>query len=384
MGLRTMGVEEEFLLVDPETGRPLAVAAAVLAAQQADAEADPAGRSASGSRSGTVEAELQSQQIETSTVPCTGLDELMREITRARARSSDVARAGGAEIVALGTSPISVDASLFPAGRYQRMASRFGMTADEQLSCGCHVHVQVDSDEEAIGVLDQIRPWLSVLLAVSANSPFWHGADSGYASYRTQVWSRWPSAGPTDLFGTPIVYHQAVRAMINSATILDEGMVYFDARLSRHYPTVELRIADVCVHAQDTALVAALSRALVDTAARAWADGIPPAPWRTELIKLSKWRASRSGLEDQLADPLTQFPAPASQVVETLLDHVRDSLEEAGDYDAVRQLVGELLARGTGSQLQRADYARRHQLRDVVTHALRRTRGEHKQLAPAG
>jgi carboxylate-amine ligase len=223
MGLRTMGVEEEFLLVDPETGRPLAVAAAVLAAQQADADADPAGRSASGSRSGTVEAELQSQQIETSTVPCTGLDELMREITRARARSSDVARAGGAEIVALGTSPISVDASLFPAGRYQRMASRFGMTADEQLSCGCHVHVQVDSDEEAIGVLDQIRPWLSVLLAVSANSPFWHGADSGYASYGTQVWSRWPSAGPTDLFGTPIVYHQAVRAMINSATILDEG-----------------------------------------------------------------------------------------------------------------------------------------------------------------
>lgn len=370
MGLRTIGVEEEFLLVDPETGRPSAVAAAVLDAQ--DAGAGPS--HAEDGESGEVEAELQSQQIETSTVPCSGVDELMREITWARVRASDAARVGGAEIVALGTSPIPVEASLHSSARHHRIAQRFGMTAQEQLTCGCHVHVQVDSDEEAIGVLDRVRPWLSVLLALSTNSPFWQGADSQYASYRTQVWSRWPSAGPTELFNSPTTYRDTVRAMLDSATILDEGMVYFDARLSHHYPTVELRITDVCAHAQDTALIAALSRALVDTAARDWASDIPPAPWRTELLKLSRWRASRTGLDDQLINPLTQLPAPAAQVIETFLSHVRSSLEDASEYDTLSELVTELLARGNGTRLQRADYTRAEQLRDVVTRAIHRTR----------
>ena len=125
-------------------------------------------------------------------------------------------------------------------------------------------------EPEGVAVLDRIRGWLPCLLALSANSPFWQGHDSGYASFRSQVWGRWPSAGPTGLFGSAETYHATTRAMIASRTILDLGMVYFDARLSAQHPTVEVRVADVCLDADDAVLMAGLVRALVDTAARSW------------------------------------------------------------------------------------------------------------------
>ena len=131
------------------------------------------------------------------------------------------------------------------------------------------MHVGVASDAEGVAVLDRIGPWLAPLLALSANSPYWMGDDSGYASFRSQVWSRWPTAGPTRLFGTPEAYHAAVQGLVATGTILDQGMVYFDARLSARYPTVEIRVADVCLSADTATLLAALARGLVETAARA-------------------------------------------------------------------------------------------------------------------
>ncbi|MDT0323939.1 YbdK family carboxylate-amine ligase, partial [Streptomyces millisiae] len=132
------------------------------------------------------------------------------------------------------------------------------------------------SDEEGVAVLDRVRCWLPVLLALTANSPFWQGQDTRYASYRSRVWGRWPSAGPVELHGSAERYHEQVAALVSTGVLKDEGMVYFDARLSRSYPTVEVRIADVCQDPADTVLLAALTRALVETAAREWRAGEPP------------------------------------------------------------------------------------------------------------
>lgn len=101
-------------------------------------------------------------------------------------------------------------------GRYQRMAQRYGLTEQEQLTCGCHVHVSVDSDAEAVGVLDRIRIWLPTLTALSANSPFWQGRDTGYASFRSQVWARWPSSGPIEVQGSTERYRALVQALLKS------------------------------------------------------------------------------------------------------------------------------------------------------------------------
>jgi carboxylate-amine ligase len=194
------------------------------------------------------------------------------------------------------------------------------------------------------------------LLALSANSPFWQGQDSAYASFRYQAWGRWPNSGPTDTFGTAEVYRQTVRQMVATGTLLDSGMVYFDARLSEHYPTLEIRIADVCLYADDAVLIAALARALVETEARRWLAGADAPRQRTEMLRLAAWRASRSGLEDALLNPLTGLPEPAGSVANALLEHVRDALDQAGDTSTVAELLAAVLARGNGSDFQRNAY----------------------------
>ena len=152
--------------------------------------------------------------------------------------------------------------------RYQAMTEHFGLTTSEQLTCGCHVHVGVESPEEGVAVLDRIRPWLPVLLAISANSPYWQGQDTGYASFRSQAWNRFPSAGPTGVFGSVEGYRSYADALVATGVLLDHAMIYFDARLSDRYPTVELRVAD-------TVLIATLARALVETAVTSWRHHAP-------------------------------------------------------------------------------------------------------------
>jgi glutamate---cysteine ligase / carboxylate-amine ligase len=382
MDVRSVGVEEELLLVEPDTGRPRAVAAAVLRA--GDAAGGPeagapegGGQGAGGQGAGPaperqeqdLDYELQLQQVETNTRPCTTLDELEGELRRARAAAAEAAGRVGVQVAALGTSPLPVEPETTGKPRYQRMAEAFGLTAQEQLACGCHVHVEVGSDEEGVAVLDRIQPWLATLLALSANSPFWQGMDSSYASFRYQAWGRWPCSGPTEWFGSAQAYQATLDQMVRTGTLLDTGMVYFDARLSQHYPTLEVRIADVCLGHEDAVLIAALVRALVETEARAWQQGAAPLRMRGELLRLGTWRASRSGLDGPLVDPFTGQPDQAAAVVGLLLEHTRDALADAGDLGAVTGLAAGVLRRGTGASFQRDAFRRNGLLRDVVTSA---------------
>jgi carboxylate-amine ligase len=357
---RSVGVEEELLLVDSATGQARAVAAAVMrAADEPSAE--------------ELEFELKQEQLETGTQPCVSLEDLGREVRRCRSLAAEAAARVGVQVAAVATSPMAVEPSATLKNRYQQMTAEFGLTAQEQLTCGCHVHVGVSSDEEGVAVLDRIQPWLAPLIALSANSPFWQGQDSGYASFRYQAWGRWPSSGPTGQFGSPQAYREVTQAMVDTSTVLDQGMIYFDARLSAHYPTIEVRVADVCLHPDDAVLIAALVRALVETAARSWRQGEPARPVRTELLRLAAWRASRSGLDGQLVDPVTQRPAAARDVASQLLGHVTPALADAGDLATVRGLLDDLLDRGNGARFQRQAYRRAGQILDVVREAAVRT-----------
>jgi carboxylate-amine ligase len=355
--VRTVGVEEELLLVDAETADPRAVANAVLA----------------GHMEGVLVAELQQQQLEINTAPCGSLDDLLTEIRGWRRRAAELARSQGAEVAALATSPLPVAPALTPVGRYRRMADAFGLTAQEQLTCGCHIHVQVESDEEGAAVLDRIRPWLAPLLALSANSPLWQGLPAGYASYRYQVFGRWPTTGPQEAFGSAEGYRRAVSSLLATGTLLDQGMVYFDARLSARFPTVEVRICDVCPDAEDTVLLAALVRGLVETSARDWRDGRAAPEVSAVLLRLAAWRASRSGLEGALLHPGTHRPAAARDVVEELFGHVSVALKDAGDLATVRSGIERLLSCGTGARWQRAVYEEGGPAA-VVCEAVHRTR----------
>jgi carboxylate-amine ligase len=379
MNPRSVGVEEELLLVQPVTGRPQAVAGTVLRQVRQAAESsraagtDQADADRAREDAASLELELKEQQLETNSQPCHSLSDLHREVRRCRDAAAAAAGKAGAQVAALATSPVAVEPELVSESRYQRMSEAFGLTAHEQLTCGCHVHVEISSDDEGVAVLDRAGPWLAILLALSANSPFWQGHDSSYASFRYQAWGRWPNSGPTEPFRTAQRYHEILEQMVRTGTLLDAGMVYFDARLSEHYPTIELRIADVCLHAEDAVLVAALARALVETEARAAREGQPARPSRTEVLRLAAWRASRSGLDDDLLNPVTGLPEQAATVARLLVDHCRDALDDAGDTDAVQEMLRILLARGNGAAFQRTAFRRSGRLADVVNSAVAAT-----------
>ena len=335
------GAEEELLLVDPDTGAPRGRAGAV--------------RDESG---GTLDGEIRTEQVETATAPHADVTGLAEDLRRRRAEAREAAHAAGVDVAGLATSPIAPDEAFepaaVPAGRYGRIADRFGAIATAQLTSGQHVHVEVASPEEGVGVPDRIGPWLPVLRALAANSPCWRGRDTTYASYRTVVWSRWPSAGPTRVFGSLAAYDAAVAAMLATDTVLDEGMVYFDARLSKALGTVEVRVADVGLEVDDALIVAVLVRALVATASRAWRRDEPPPSEPVEALRLAHWRAARFGLTGDLVDPREGHPAPAAAVLGTLREHVAGALADAGDTERAEQGVARLLAEGTGAERQRA------------------------------
>ncbi|MFD9006470.1 glutamate--cysteine ligase [Streptomyces sp. NPDC059582] len=360
--MRTVGVEEELLLVDPETGRPKALASAVLArAAQEDPGQD------------VFEKELFGQMLEFATHPQSEMADLGAEIVRCRRKAARHAGEIGCTVAALASSPLPVSPSLSVNERYRWMAEHYGIATREQLVCGCHVHVSVESPEEGVAVVDRLRPWLAVLCALSANSPFWQGRDTGYASYRNRVWGRWPSAGPTELFGSEERYRRLVADMVATGVILDEAMVYFDARLSARYPTVEVRVADVCLRADTAVLVASLARALVETAARDWRAGLPPPDHSVSLLRLAAWQAARSGLEQDLLDPATMRPRPAADVLRSLVEHVGAALTGSGEAAWVEEGVAELLRGGNGAGEQRRLLERTGSLRRVVTECVRRT-----------
>lgn len=371
--VRTVGVEEEYLLVDAATGAPVPLAPAIIA-RSTTASPEPipgSGRGASGTPN--LGFELQQEMVEVATPPRTEVAQLRADLRALRREADTAARDVGARVAALATSPLPAVPRLSPSRRYEAMSRELGVTCDEQLTCGCHVHVAVESDEEGVGVLDRLRPWLPALAAVAANSPFWNGRDTGYASYRAQAWSRWPGTGPTDVFGSARGYRDLVEEMVRTGTLLDEGMVYFDARLSCRYPTVEIRVADVCLEVDDAVLVATLARALVDTAAAAWRAGLPAPADPTPLLRLASWRSSRDGVDGSLLHPRTHQLRPAAEVLGTLLDHVLPALERNGDLAEVQRGLDRVLRRGTGARAQRQVAGRTGRLDAVVAYATERT-----------
>jgi len=365
--MRTFGVEEELLIADPGSGLPLALAAGVLdAATPADVDLDAEGGP-------SLKSEFKQEQIEVNSRPCRSAKELMAEIRLGRALADSSARAVGARVAALATPPVFHATPTAGNKRYAAMGTEFGLISREQLTCGFHVHVSIESPDEGVAVLDRIRHWLPVLLALSANSPFWMGVDTGFASYRTQIWNRWPTAGPMDVFGSAAGYRAVLAELLSTGVPLDEGMIYFDARLSKGQPTVELRIADVCLYAEDALTIAVIARALVETAASQWHQGEPPSSALTPVIRMANWKASRFGVNDQLLHPLEQAPYSSADVLGALLRHVRRALTESGDLALARAGVANILRRGTGERLQRQAYAQRLRLSDVVSAAIAST-----------
>jgi carboxylate-amine ligase len=365
-----VGIEEELFLVDPGTRRSAPRAQEVLKLM---AEHGPE------AERGALDRELFRHQIETQTPPVGSMDELRDHVAQGRQLAARAADRASLATIASGTVPTASSEALVTShDRYLDMRQTFGEIAQHGDTCGMHVHVGVESPEVGVSVIDHTAPWLPVILALSTNSPFHDGRDTSYASWRSQSWSQWPSAGPTERFGSVETYREVARRMRQSGAAKDDAMLYFDARLAANFPTVEFRTADVCTDPEDGVLIAALLRALVSTHVEELEHQQGPglswdAPvWRSELLRAATWRAARYGVSERLLDPTTGDLEDASVVLRRLLEVVGESLAAEGDLDLAEAGVARVLA-GSGSSRQRAAFDRTGSLEGVVDDLVERT-----------
>jgi glutamate---cysteine ligase / carboxylate-amine ligase len=290
------------------------------------------------------------------------------ELLRLRRAVMEAATEEGARIAAASTHPFSrwQEQSITPRERYRRIVEREQQLAEEQVVFGLHVHVGLEDREAAIQVMNRARVWLAPLLALSANSPFWLGADTGYASYRTQVWSRLPTAGPPALFASLVEHDALVKALVATGGAMEASQVYWDIRLPEKLETVEIRVADVCSKVDEAVMLAGLSRALVRTCHERAQRGETYSKARPELLRAAHWTASRHGLDAELVDVEAGRAVPARELIENLLTFARPALEEHGDWEEVAALANDTVDRGNGSRRQRRTYERAGRLEDVV------------------
>jgi glutamate---cysteine ligase / carboxylate-amine ligase len=353
----TFGVEEEFLLVDADSGEPLPLNRAV--AEQAKALGVD------------LQLELTSCQVETTSEVLSSSDELRTELVRLRRVAAQAADAAGARLLAVALPPTLPHA--FPitdTPRYREIAERFGMIAHEQGISGCHVHVAVPTRELGIRVSNRLRPWLPALLALTANSAVYRNADTGYASWRSVLWARWPSAGPPPHFDSADEYDAGVQMMLDSGAMLDDGMVYWDVRPSADFPTIEVRVADVPATVGETVLLATLVRAAVMTAIDDEQSGAPVMPLTPHALKAAYWKAAREGLDGTAVDLAdTHAAVPTERLLTNLIDRVEPALKAVGDDEMVRDELARIASEGNGAMRQRRAWRRRHEVADVLDEA---------------
>ena len=338
----TLGVEEEFVLLDPSSGAAVPVGPDLVRLLDGEPGVQP---------------ELMRFQVETGTPVCTGLDGAGNELVRLRRLVADAAARLGCRLVASGTAPFRTPGlAVTDQPRYQELAEHYGpLMIEAGGTCGCHVHVGVPSRGLGVQVLARLRPWLASLLAITVNSPISGGHDTAWASWRYPLWSRWPTAALPAVWPDAAAYDATVRHLIDQGAALDEQGVYLFARLSSRYPTVEVRVADVCLDAGTAVLLAGLTRALVATALAEARRGTPvaTAPWAGAALAA----AARHGLAGAGVDPFTGQTVDARFLRSRLLDHVHAALSDRGDTETITRLVHRLDDRGTGADRQRALFA---------------------------
>lgn len=338
--MTTFGIEEELMVVDAGTGDLVGRGPDLIEAARPELGE-------------LVVSELNRCQVETNTDVCSDLDEAAHQLTDLRAVLDRAGRPLGLRPLALASHPWSAwhDQTVnTDTAHYRALLSTYQQVARETVICGCHVHVGIDDEDDRVRAMVGVLPWLPCLLALSANSPWWQGSDTGYASYRTLVWKAWPTATMPPVLADHAEFEALVDALRRAEAIDDASALYWYVRPSAKLPTLEFRVADTCLRVDDAVTIAGLARALTVTAVDAGPGPVPPAA----LLDNALWRAARYGLEDRLVDPTNGELRPAADVIGAMVRHAGPALADHGDEERVEAGVEAILAEGNGAAMQRA------------------------------
>lgn len=358
----TFGIEEEFMLVSRDTLAPVHIADSAIQELRADGSG------------GMVTSEMLPSQVEHATGVCRTLTDAETEVMGFRQRLADWAERH--HVIAIGSgTPFQHTPELpeLPSERYERIAKDVGMLANEHLVNGMHVHVGIDSIEESVCVLNGLRPWLPILLAMSTNSPFWAGVDTGHHSWRAIQTRRWTTNGIPPFIHDVDEYHELHDRLIGVGATQEYSKTSWAIRLSEHFPTVEVRVCDTQLSGDSTVALGLIVRALAEACASR-PDAVPHP--RTHLLDSELWHAARYGMSDKLYDPVSGEHIAAQAAVSSLASVVAPHMAEEHDRDYVDRFLNGVSTGLTGAVVQRRAFSRGlPELRALYRESLAATRG---------
>ena len=358
----TLGVEEEFQIVDPATGELRSHVSELIAATAPD-------------MGDQIKPELHQSIVEMGTKICADVGELRAELGRTRGELVAAAERVGLHVAAAGTHPFSnwIDQVISPGERYKNIVEELQQLARSLLIFGIHVHVAMPDRTTTIDLMNEVRYFLPHLLALSTSSPFWMGRDTGLKSYRTTIFRKFPRTGVPDHFGSWSEYENYVQLLVELNCIDNAKKIWWDVRPHPTFGTLEFRMCDVPTRVEESVALAALTQAIVVKLYKLYRQNMGFRLYPRALVEENKWRAARWGIDGKLIDFGKRKEVPMRELALELLEFVDDVVDELGSRSAVNY-IRKILEEGTSAERQLRVYQETGDLKAVVRHIVEETR----------
>lgn len=362
MGLFTLGIEEEFQTIDPETRELKSHMSKIV----------EGGRVVLQER---IKQEMHQAVVEMGTNICTNIQEARQEVTFLRQKLLELADNQGLRIVAAGTHPFSdwQHQLITEDDRYNKLIDEMRDVARGNLIFGLHVHVGIDDRNDAIRIMNQLRYFLPHIFALSVNSPFWCGRNTGFHSYRAKVFDKFPRTGIPEHFESASDYDDYIKLLIKTGCIDNGKKIWWDLRLHPFYPTIEFRICDVPMRVDETICLASIMQALVAKLYSLKEKNLSYRTYPKYLINENKWRAGRYGIHSKLIDFGIEGEVPYSQLVDELLGFIWDTGVQLGSTEEI-SYISTIMKNGTGADRQLRVYEETGSFNAVVDYMIEETK----------
>ena len=358
----TLGIEEEYQTVDPET-RDLR--------SHIHAEIIEKGKLILQER---VKAEMHQSVVEVGTSVCNNIKDAKEELKKLRRDMIRLSRENGLRLASAATHPFADwrMQEVTPDERYKNIVEDLQLVARANLIFGLHVHVGVEDRETAIHLMNHARYFVPHLLALSSNSPFWLGMDTGLKSYRCKVFDKFPRTNMPDYFPSWGEYDSYVKLLVKTNCIDNAKKIWWDIRPHPFFNTLEFRVCDIPMRVEETIALAALIQATVAKLYRLYSANTGFRLYRRSLLMENKWRAARYGLDGKLVDFGKQTEVPERELIEEYLEFVDDVLDELDSRKEV-EYIREIMKMGTGADRQLKVYRKTGDMKAVVDYIIEET-----------
>lgn len=351
----TIGIEEEYMIVNPQTRELTSHQNRIVELAEKDLLTDK------------VKAELHQAVVEVGTSVCRNVEEAYNDVRLLRETIAKYANAEGLRVGAAGTHPFSLwyNQSITENPRYHEIVNEMQDAARSNLIFGLHVHVGVATREMAIHIANSVRYFLPHIFALSTNSPFWEGRITGFKSYRSKVFDKFPRTGIPDFFESIEEYDNYIKVLIKTKCIDNAKKIWWDLRVHPHYNTIEFRICDIPLRTDETIAIAALFQAICAKLYKLRMQNMNYMVYKRSFINENKWRASRYGIDGLLIDFGKEEEVHVKHLIGELLDFIDDVVDELGSRDAI-SYVPRIIDAGTGADRQLKVFNETKDFRNVV------------------